>query len=75
MALVSTRQLKAARALAGWTQRDLGQAIGVNERQVVFWERRIPSNPQKRAKIVAAFIGAGVEFTTAPTIGVRLTEE
>ena len=53
--LASCSQLRAARALLGWTQRDLGKALGVDERQVRFWERRIPSNSLKRQKIAVAF--------------------
>ena len=70
--LASCAQLRAARALLGWTQRDLGKALGVDERQVRFWERRIPSNSLKRQKITLAFAEAGVEFISSPTVGVRL---
>jgi len=48
--LVSTKQLKAARALAGLTQDQLGAAMGLNGRMVRFWERRIPTNPRKLAR-------------------------
>ena len=60
--LSTCRQIRAARALLGWTQRDLGTALGVNERQVRFWERRIPANRSQLRKIVEAFAVAGVEF-------------
>lgn len=73
--LVSCRQLKAARALAGWTQRDLGAAIGVDERQVRFWEKRIPKNSKKRNALEQAFLDAGVEFVSIPTVGVRLISD
>lgn len=69
--LVSRQQLRAARALLGWTQRDLGGVLGVDERQIRFWERRIPSNPQKRRQIIGAFNAHGVEFIGPPTIRVR----
>jgi hypothetical protein len=46
--IVSTRQLKTARALAGLTQRDLGKLLGVDERQIRFWEKRIPTQSRKR---------------------------
>ena len=69
--LVSRQQLRAARALLGWTQRDLGGVLGVDERQIRFWERRIPSNPHKRRQIIGAFNAHGVEFIGPPTIGVR----
>ena len=45
--LASVRQLKAARALAGLTQKDLGRIAGVNERQIRFWEKRIVALVQR----------------------------
>jgi len=73
MSLATCRQLKAARAFAGWTQRDLGSALGVNERQIRFWEKRIPTNVRKRQMLEHVFEDAGVEFVSDPTIGVRMT--
>jgi len=70
--LVSCRQLKAARALAGLTQRGLGQLIGVDERQIRFWERRIPTSVKKRAAIITALEARGVMFLSNPSIGVFL---
>jgi transcriptional regulator with XRE-family HTH domain len=69
--LISCRQIRAARALIGWTQRDLGAALGVDERQIRFWERRLPTNQTKLLTLIEAFKAAGVEFISAPTIGVR----
>jgi DNA-binding transcriptional regulator YiaG len=69
-ALVACRQIRAARAMLGWTQSDLGRALGVDQRQVRFWERRLPSNRQKRRNIVLAFAAAGIEFTGTPAVGV-----
>lgn len=68
--LVSCRQLKAARALAGLTQRGLGQVIGVDERQIRFWERRIPTSAKKRATIISALEAHGVMLTSHPIVGV-----
>ena len=68
--LVSCRQLKAARALAGLTQRGLGQVIGVDERRIRFWERRIPTSAKKRAAIIAALQAHGVMITSHPAVGV-----
>jgi len=68
--LVSCRQLKAARALAGLTQRGLGQVIGVDERQIRFWERRIPRSAKKRATIISALEAHGVMLTSHPIVGV-----
>jgi DNA-binding XRE family transcriptional regulator len=70
--LVCCRQLKAARALAGLTQRGLGQLIGVDERQIRFWERRIPVSDKKRAAIIAAFEAKGVMLLAEPSIGAFL---
>jgi len=71
--LVDCRQIRAGRALLGWTQRDLGIALGVNERQIRFWERRLPSSELKGRKIVVAFAAAGVEFVASPGVGVCWT--
>ena len=72
--LVSCRQLKAARALAGLTQRGLAQEIGVDERQIRFWERRIPTSPKKRASITRALGVHGIVCLSKPSIGVCLAE-
>jgi len=69
--LISCRQIRAARALIGWTQLDLGHALGVDERQIRFWERRLPTNKTKMLALIDAFKAAGVEFFSTPTIGVR----
>ena len=68
--LVACRQIRAARAMLGWTQSDLGRALGVDQRQVRFWERRLPSNRQKRRNIVLAFADVGIEFVASPGVGV-----
>lgn len=70
--LVACAQLKAARGLAGWTQADLANVIGVNERQIRFWEKRIPGNQKKRRAIEHILFQAGIELISHPTIGVRL---
>ena len=69
--LVETRQLKAARALAGLTQQALGQALGVDGRQVRFWERRLPRSTRKLQALEAVFQEAGVRFIPNP-LGVVL---
>ena len=73
--LVSCSQIRAARALLGWTQRDLGKSLGVDQRQIRFWERRIPLNKSKRQRIVDVFASHGVEFLAPPKIGVRKTSD
>ena len=74
MALATCRQLKAARALAGWTQRDLGEALGVDEWQIRFWEKPIPTKARKRQMLEHVFEDAGVEFVSTPTIGMRMMD-
>ena len=69
--LVSERQLKAARALAGLTQKDLGSLMGVDERQIRFWERRIPKNPKKRQLLERTLEKAGVQCFAKPHIGIQ----
>jgi transcriptional regulator with XRE-family HTH domain len=70
--LINPRQLRAARALAGQTQRGLGAALGVDERQIRFWERRVPTNPRKVASIEQALLANGVALFAEPTAGARL---
>ena len=70
--LVSTKQLKAARALAGLTQDQLGASMGLNGRMVRFWERRLPTNPRKVARIELALLAHGVALFAEPTAGARL---
>ena len=36
--IITGRQLRAGRVLAGLTQRQLAQAVGVNERAARYWE-------------------------------------
>ena len=69
--LINSRQLRAARTMAGLTQRGLGAALGVDERQIRFWERRIPTNPRKLALIEQALLTNGVALFTEPTAGAR----
>jgi len=76
--LVNAKQLKAARALAGLTQADLGEALGVNERQVRFWERakdRPPASRRWAPKIERVLRANGVEVFAEPSPGVRFATE
>jgi transcriptional regulator with XRE-family HTH domain len=70
--LVSTKQLKAARALAGLTQDQLGAAMGLNGRMVRFWERRIPTNPRKLVRLEQALMARGVVVFSEPSVGAML---
>ena len=76
--LVTGLQLRAARTLAGMTQRDLAAALGVNERAVRFWERkrdRKPTSDPNDTRIEQALIDRGVILFAEPTPGARLAEK
>ena len=73
--LVTGRQLRAARVLAGLTQRTFGAALGVDERQIRFWERRhhsMPSRPHYHARIEQALLEHGVILFAEPSPGARI---
>jgi len=73
--MITGRQLRAARVLAGLTQRTLGAALGVDERQIRFWERRHNSKPSRahyHARIEQALLEHGVILFAEPTPGARL---
>ena len=76
--LVTGRQLRAARTLAGMTQRDLATVLGLNERAIRFWERkheRRPTSAPNDARIEQALLAHGVILFAEPTPGARLAEK
>jgi len=76
--LVTGRQLRAARTLAGMTQRDLATVLAVNERAVRLWERkhdRRPTSAPNDARIEQALLARGVKLFSEPTPGARLAEK
>ncbi len=76
--LVTGRQLRAARVLAGLTQRTFGAAMGVDERAVRFWERkhdRRPTGSPNDARIEQVLLQHGVILFADPTPGARLQEK
>lgn len=72
--LVDRRQIRAARAMLGWSQAELGAALGVNQRQVRFWERRLPKSPKKLVAIENAFLAQGIQLQATPIVGVHIAE-
>jgi transcriptional regulator with XRE-family HTH domain len=70
---ISIRQLKAARQLLGWTQRQLAEAAGVAERTVIGLEagETVPHNSTMK-KILDALAARGIEFTNGGMPGVRV---
>ena len=73
--LITGHQLRAARVLAGLTPRTLGAALGVDERQISFWERRHHSKPSRgryHVRIEQALLELGVILFAEPSPGARL---
>lgn len=70
--VISVEQIKAARALLGWTQYDLAAAAGLSKPSVNTLERRI-ANPRVDTleAIQRALEEAGVEFTQGPGVKLR----
>ncbi len=73
--LVSGRQIRAARMLAGLTQADLARAAGCHPRSVRYWESK-GNNPPTNVvftldSIEQALFGYGVILFSTPTPGVR----
>jgi hypothetical protein len=72
------RQIAAARALLGWSQRDLARASGLHVNAVAYWEAHptIPhagsSTPVACQRMGQALRDAGVVTFIKPTAGVRL---
>ena len=65
MQLITTRQVKAARALLGWSQADLAEHSGVSEPTVARLESmdgKLGGREDTAEKIRTAIESAGVEF-------------
>ena len=76
--LINGRQLRAARVLAGLTQRTFGAAMGVDERAVRFWERkhdRRPTGAPNDLRIEQVLLDHGVILFAEPSPGARLQEK
>jgi len=70
--LISGRQLRAARALAELTQRDLAEEVGVSERSARRWERHPDKRPVGKPtnrRIEEALRKHGVLLITDPAPG------
>lgn len=73
--MVSGAQIRAARALLGWTQEELSSAAGISERALRSVEGEgLGTTLRTFQKLQDALEGAGVSFTMSDTgIGVFLT--
>jgi transcriptional regulator with XRE-family HTH domain len=74
--IVSGKQLRAARVLAGLTQRQFAEEVGVHERSARYWESKgdeLPTSvPASLEQIEAALHRHGVLVFASPSQGVRL---
>ncbi len=74
--IVSGRQLRAARTLAGLTQSELSTEAGFNPRACRYWESRgddLPTGvPQSLDSIEQVLLRHGVEIFRSPAPGCRL---
>jgi transcriptional regulator with XRE-family HTH domain len=74
--IITGRQLRAARILAGLTQRQLAQAVGVHERAARYWELKEKRAPTSTTSILeeieAVLRNHGVIVFASPTPGARL---
>jgi len=77
--IVTGRQLRAARILAGLTQKQLAKAVGVHERAARYWELKENRPPTSTSsvleKIEAALRDHDVIVFATPTAGVRLASD
>src|SRR5262249_14031180 len=73
--IVSGRQIRAARILAGLTQADLARAAGCHPRSVRYWENKGSNSPTNVASTLDSIEQAlnrhGVIPFSTPTLGVR----
>jgi transcriptional regulator with XRE-family HTH domain len=77
--IVTGRQLRAARILAGLTQREFANAVGVHERAARYWELKENKPPTSTSsvleKIEAVLRDHDVIVFATPTAGVRLASD
>jgi DNA-binding transcriptional regulator YiaG len=76
--LVSGRQLRAARVLAGLTQAQLAEQLGCHERACRYWEAKGDDRPTSTTsilqKIEAALLANSVVVFCEPSPGARLSQ-
>jgi transcriptional regulator with XRE-family HTH domain len=74
--IVTGRQLRAARILAGLTQKQFAQAVGVHERAARYWElkkNKVPiTAPKSLRNAEQVLLANGVIVFASPTPGARL---
>ena len=74
--IISGRQLRAARILAGLTQKQLAQAVGVHERAARYWELKENKPPTSTLSLLeeieVVLRNHGVIVFASPSPGARL---
>lgn len=73
--MVTSAQLRAARALLNWTVRDLADKAGVHRNTVSRAETDATAPGHATAAIQRALEAAGVEFTNGGEPGVKLRKK
>jgi transcriptional regulator with XRE-family HTH domain len=72
--LISIRQVKAARALLGWSQTDLAMASGISEPTIRRLEADEAPTGDTAARLRAALEKAGIRFIDDGAPGVQLKQ-
>ena len=76
--IISGRQIRAARALLGWSQRDLSSkskvAFGTVQRMEKF-DGPVGARTETLGKVVAVLEKAGIEFLNTDSPGLRLRKK
>ena len=74
--IITGRQLRAARVLAGLTQKQLAQAVGVHERAAGYWELKENKPPTSTLSLLeeieVVLRNHGVIVFASPSPGARL---
>jgi len=74
---LSGRQLRAARILAGLTQKQFAAAVGVHERAARYWElkeHKVPTSTASSLEKIEGVLRGVIVFAT-PTAGVRFDSD
>jgi len=74
--MISIEQIKAARALLGWSQEELGRQAGLSHPTVKRLEgnTELKASAEARDKIIHTLEAVGIEFTNGKKPGVRLNK-
>ena len=70
------KQIRAARAMLGWSRETLAERAGVHPRTIAYWEQRADRKHRQGVtapeRMLAALKSAGVEVASDPRPGVFL---